>query len=125
RSCTPKRAKVYYECMEPFKSLMRLWVRNKNIAAIWLEKVVTPLIEPAVKGFAAASAVLKPKRIKVDKHGRLRGRSIPVLEDHRSILRVTTPYNSINIGQDNSFRMNLRETMMNMYREIVENVKKN
>nr|GEW85379.1 hypothetical protein [Tanacetum cinerariifolium] len=37
-----KRAKVYYECMEPFKSLMCLWVRNKSIAAIWLKKVVTP-----------------------------------------------------------------------------------
>nr|GFC27392.1 hypothetical protein [Tanacetum cinerariifolium] len=57
--------------------------------------------------------------------GRLRGRSIPILEDHRSILRVTTPYNSINVRQDNSFRMNVRETMMKMYREIVENVKKN
>nr|GEX73689.1 hypothetical protein [Tanacetum cinerariifolium] len=53
--------------MEPFKSLMCLWVRNKSIAAIWLKKVVTPLIEPAIKGFAAAPAVLKPKRLKVDK----------------------------------------------------------
>nr|GEZ26556.1 uncharacterized mitochondrial protein AtMg00810-like [Tanacetum cinerariifolium] len=44
-----ERAEVYYECMEPFKSLMRLWVRSKSIAAIWLEKVVTPLIEPAIK----------------------------------------------------------------------------
>nr|GEZ83148.1 hypothetical protein [Tanacetum cinerariifolium] len=35
--------------MEPFKSLMRLWVRNMSISAIWLEKVVTPLIEPAIK----------------------------------------------------------------------------
>nr|GEU34843.1 hypothetical protein [Tanacetum cinerariifolium] len=43
-----KRAKVYYECKEPFKSLMCLWVRNKSIAAIWLEKVVTPLIDPAI-----------------------------------------------------------------------------
>nr|GEW61173.1 reverse transcriptase domain-containing protein [Tanacetum cinerariifolium] len=67
RSCTPERAEVYYECMEPFKSLMRLWVRNRSIAAIWLDKVVTPLIEPAIKGFAAAPAVLKPKRLKVDK----------------------------------------------------------
>nr|GEZ74762.1 hypothetical protein [Tanacetum cinerariifolium] len=57
------------------------------------------------------------------REGRLRGRSILVLEDHRSILRVTTPYNSINIRQDNSFRMNVRETMMKMYREIVENKK--
>nr|GEW63141.1 hypothetical protein [Tanacetum cinerariifolium] len=52
------RAEVYYECMEPFKSLMYLWVRSKSIAAIWLEKVVTPLIDPIIKGFAAASAVL-------------------------------------------------------------------
>nr|GEV14208.1 putative ribonuclease H-like domain-containing protein [Tanacetum cinerariifolium] len=43
-----KCAKVY-ECMEPFKSFMRLWVRNRSIAAIWLEKVVTLLIVPAVK----------------------------------------------------------------------------
>nr|GEY45430.1 hypothetical protein [Tanacetum cinerariifolium] len=62
-----ERAEVYYERMEPFKSLMCLWVRNKSIAAIWLEKVVTPLIEPTIKGFAAAPAVLKPKRLKVDK----------------------------------------------------------
>nr|GEV25907.1 retrovirus-related Pol polyprotein from transposon TNT 1-94 [Tanacetum cinerariifolium] len=57
---------------------LSLWVRSKSIAATWLEKVVTPLIEPAIKveflrisltGFAAASAVLKPKRLKVDKHG--------------------------------------------------------
>nr|GEV94534.1 RNA-directed DNA polymerase, eukaryota [Tanacetum cinerariifolium] len=64
-----EHAEVYYECMEPFKSLMCLWVRSKSIAAIWLEKVVTPLIEPAIKGFTAASAILKPKRLKVDKHG--------------------------------------------------------
>nr|GEX50418.1 putative pyridoxal kinase [Tanacetum cinerariifolium] len=63
-----ERVEVYYECMEPFKSLMCLWVRNKSIVAIWLEEVVTPLIEPAIKGFAAASAVLKPERLKVDKH---------------------------------------------------------
>nr|GEY18243.1 integrase, catalytic region, zinc finger, CCHC-type, peptidase aspartic, catalytic [Tanacetum cinerariifolium] len=44
-----ERVEVYYECMEPFKSLMRLWVRNKSIAAIWLEKVVTHLIDPAIK----------------------------------------------------------------------------
>nr|GEW78763.1 hypothetical protein [Tanacetum cinerariifolium] len=62
-----ERAKEYYECMEPFKSLMCLWVRSKSIAAIWLEKVVTPLIEPTIKGFAAAPAVLKLKRLKVDK----------------------------------------------------------
>nr|GEV34427.1 reverse transcriptase domain-containing protein [Tanacetum cinerariifolium] len=62
-----QRAEVYYECMEPFKSLMCLWVRSRSIAAIWLEKVVTPLIEPAIKGFAAAPAVLKPERLKVDK----------------------------------------------------------
>nr|GFB02752.1 hypothetical protein [Tanacetum cinerariifolium] len=61
------RAEVYYECMEPFKSLMCLWVRNKSIAAVWLEKVVTPLIEPAIKRFATAPAFLKPKRLKVDK----------------------------------------------------------
>nr|GEU75562.1 hypothetical protein [Tanacetum cinerariifolium] len=67
RSCTSKRGEVYYECMEPFESLMRLWVRNKSIAAIWMEKVVTPLIEPVIKGFAAAPAVLKSKRFKVDK----------------------------------------------------------
>nr|GEX41807.1 integrase, catalytic region, zinc finger, CCHC-type, peptidase aspartic, catalytic [Tanacetum cinerariifolium] len=63
------RAEVYYECMEPFKSLKCLWVRSKSIAAIWLEKVVTPLIVPAIKGFVATSAVLKPKHLKVDKHG--------------------------------------------------------
>nr|GEZ24695.1 hypothetical protein [Tanacetum cinerariifolium] len=62
-----KRAEVYYECMEPFKSLMCLWVMSTSIAAIWMEKVVTPLIEPAIKGFAAAPTVLKPKRIKVDR----------------------------------------------------------
>nr|GFC70289.1 hypothetical protein [Tanacetum cinerariifolium] len=54
--------------MEPFKSLLCLRVRSRSIAAIWLEKVVTPLIEPAIKGFAAAPAVLKPERLKVDKH---------------------------------------------------------
>nr|GEZ24628.1 hypothetical protein [Tanacetum cinerariifolium] len=32
-----------------------------------MEKVVTPLIEPAVKGFAAAPVVLKLERLKVDK----------------------------------------------------------
>nr|GEW45389.1 retrovirus-related Pol polyprotein from transposon TNT 1-94 [Tanacetum cinerariifolium] len=64
-----KRAEVYYECVEPFKSLMRLWVRNRSIAAIWLENVVTPLIDPEIKGFAAAPAVLKPERLKVEKHG--------------------------------------------------------
>nr|GEW53969.1 putative reverse transcriptase domain-containing protein [Tanacetum cinerariifolium] len=69
RSCTSERAEVYYECKEPFKSLKCLWVRSKSIAAIWLEKMVTPLIDPAIKGFAAASAVLKPERLKVDKHG--------------------------------------------------------
>nr|GEY62125.1 hypothetical protein [Tanacetum cinerariifolium] len=41
---------------------------EKSIAAIWLEKVVTPLIVPAIKGFAAASAVLKPEHLKVEKH---------------------------------------------------------
>nr|GEV68647.1 hypothetical protein [Tanacetum cinerariifolium] len=45
--------------------------RNKSKASIWLEKVVTPLIEPAIKGFAAASAVLKPERLKVDKECQL------------------------------------------------------
>nr|GEZ71301.1 hypothetical protein [Tanacetum cinerariifolium] len=40
---------VYYECMEPIKFLTCLWVRSRSIAAIWLEKVVTPLIEPAIK----------------------------------------------------------------------------
>nr|GEZ33501.1 hypothetical protein [Tanacetum cinerariifolium] len=49
RSCTSRRAEVYYERMEPFKYLMCLWVRNKSIAAICLEKVVTPLIEPVIK----------------------------------------------------------------------------
>nr|GEY48536.1 hypothetical protein [Tanacetum cinerariifolium] len=68
RSCTSERAEVYYECKEPFKSLKCLWVRSKSIAATWLEKVVTPLIEPAIKGFAAALAVLKPERLKVDRH---------------------------------------------------------
>nr|GEZ23659.1 hypothetical protein [Tanacetum cinerariifolium] len=67
-SCTLEHAEVYYECIEPFKSLMCLWVRSKSIAAIWLEKVVTPLIDPAIKGFVAASAILKPERLKVDKH---------------------------------------------------------
>nr|GEY84771.1 hypothetical protein [Tanacetum cinerariifolium] len=46
-SCTSERVKVYYECKE---------------------KVVTPLIEPAIKGFVAASAVLKPERLKVDRY---------------------------------------------------------
>nr|GFB44645.1 hypothetical protein [Tanacetum cinerariifolium] len=41
---------------------------SKSIAAIWLEKVVTPLIEPAIKGLTATSADLKPERLKVDKH---------------------------------------------------------
>nr|GFA00644.1 hypothetical protein [Tanacetum cinerariifolium] len=41
--------------------------RSRSIPAIWLEKVVTHLIEPAIKGFVAASAVLKPERLKVDK----------------------------------------------------------
>nr|GEW20337.1 hypothetical protein [Tanacetum cinerariifolium] len=67
-SCTSKHAEVYYECVEPFKSLMCLSVRSRNIAATWLEKVLTPLIVPAIKGFTAASAVLKPKRLKVDKY---------------------------------------------------------
>nr|GEX20110.1 hypothetical protein [Tanacetum cinerariifolium] len=44
-----ERAKVYYECMEPFKSLMCIWVRSRSIAATWLEKMVTPLIVPAIK----------------------------------------------------------------------------
>nr|GEU44400.1 hypothetical protein [Tanacetum cinerariifolium] len=69
RSCTSEHAEVYYECKEPFKSLKCLWVRSKSIAATWLEKMVTPLIEPAIKDFAAASAVLKPKCLKVDSHG--------------------------------------------------------
>nr|GFA56608.1 hypothetical protein [Tanacetum cinerariifolium] len=68
RSCTSERAEVYYECKEPFKSLKSLWVRSKSIAATWLEKVVTPLIEPAIKGFITASAILKLERLKVDKH---------------------------------------------------------
>nr|GEZ79789.1 hypothetical protein [Tanacetum cinerariifolium] len=66
-SCTSERAEVYYECMEPFKSLMCLWVRSRSIAATWLEKVVTPLIVPAIKGFAAVLVVLKPDRLKVDR----------------------------------------------------------
>nr|GFB26157.1 hypothetical protein [Tanacetum cinerariifolium] len=53
--------------MEPFKSLMCLWVKSRSIAAIWLEKVVTPFIDPAIKGLAAAPAVLKPGRLKIDK----------------------------------------------------------
>nr|GEX13133.1 hypothetical protein [Tanacetum cinerariifolium] len=44
-----KRTEVYYECKEPFKSLKCLWVRSKTIVATWLEKVVTPLIEPVIK----------------------------------------------------------------------------
>nr|GEY30164.1 hypothetical protein [Tanacetum cinerariifolium] len=62
-----EHAEVYYECMEPFKSLLCLWVRSRSIDAIWLENVVTPWIEPAIKGFVTAPAVLKPKRLKVDK----------------------------------------------------------
>nr|GEY29920.1 phospholipase D alpha 1-like [Tanacetum cinerariifolium] len=69
RSCTSESAEVYYECKQPFKSLKCLWVRSKSIAATWLEKVVTPFIVPAIKGFAAASTVLKPERLKVDRHG--------------------------------------------------------
>nr|GEW44575.1 MAK10-like protein [Tanacetum cinerariifolium] len=42
-------------------------IRSRSIAIIWLEKVVTPLIDPAIKGFAAAPAALKPERLKVDK----------------------------------------------------------
>nr|GEW53770.1 hypothetical protein [Tanacetum cinerariifolium] len=49
RSLDYARAEVYYECMEPFKSLKCLWVKSKSIAAIWLEKVVTPLIEATIK----------------------------------------------------------------------------
>nr|GEW54783.1 reverse transcriptase domain-containing protein [Tanacetum cinerariifolium] len=41
--------------------------KNKCIAAIWLEKVVTPLIEHAIKGFTAAPAVLNPEHLKGDK----------------------------------------------------------
>nr|GEU90287.1 hypothetical protein [Tanacetum cinerariifolium] len=41
--------------------------QNRSIAAIWPEKVVTPLIEPAIKGFAAAPVVLKLERLRVDK----------------------------------------------------------
>nr|GEV45549.1 putative ribonuclease H-like domain-containing protein [Tanacetum cinerariifolium] len=44
-----KRTEVYYECKEPFKSLKCVGVRSWSIATIWLEKVVTPLIEPAIK----------------------------------------------------------------------------
>nr|GEV09820.1 reverse transcriptase domain-containing protein [Tanacetum cinerariifolium] len=44
-----ERVEVYYECKEPFKSLKCLWVRSKSIAATLLEKVVTSLIEPAIK----------------------------------------------------------------------------
>nr|GEW69643.1 reverse transcriptase domain-containing protein [Tanacetum cinerariifolium] len=62
-----ERVEVYYECMESFKSLLCLWIRSRSIDAIWLEKVVTPLIEPAIKGFTATSAVLKPEHLKVDK----------------------------------------------------------
>nr|GEV04003.1 hypothetical protein [Tanacetum cinerariifolium] len=43
-----EREEVYYECMEPFKSLMCLWVRSRSIAVTWLEKVVTPLIIPII-----------------------------------------------------------------------------
>nr|GEV70218.1 retrovirus-related Pol polyprotein from transposon TNT 1-94 [Tanacetum cinerariifolium] len=64
---TSERAEVYYEYMESFKTLMRLWVRSRSIAAIWLEKVVTPLIKPSIKSFVAAAAVLKLERLKVDK----------------------------------------------------------
>nr|GFA79335.1 hypothetical protein [Tanacetum cinerariifolium] len=68
RSCTSERVEVYYKCKEPFKSLKCLWVGSKSIAATWLEKVVTPLIEPEIKGFAAASSILKSERLKVYKH---------------------------------------------------------
>nr|GEX27373.1 hypothetical protein [Tanacetum cinerariifolium] len=50
-----------------FTNLDRKTNWNWSIAAIWLEKVVTPLIDPAIKGFTAAPAVLKPERLKVDK----------------------------------------------------------
>nr|GEZ09584.1 reverse transcriptase domain-containing protein [Tanacetum cinerariifolium] len=62
-----EHVEVYYEGMEPFKFLICLWVRNKSIAAIWLKKVVTPLIDPVIKGFTIALAVLKPEHLKVDK----------------------------------------------------------
>nr|GEY30089.1 hypothetical protein [Tanacetum cinerariifolium] len=68
RSFTSERVEVYYECKDPFKSLKCLWVRSKSIAVTWLEKVVTLLVEPAIKGFAAASAVLKLEHLKVDRH---------------------------------------------------------
>nr|GFA08508.1 hypothetical protein [Tanacetum cinerariifolium] len=48
-ACHEERAEVYYECKDPFKSFKCLWVRSKSIAATWLEKVVTPFIEPAIK----------------------------------------------------------------------------
>nr|GEU69095.1 reverse transcriptase domain-containing protein [Tanacetum cinerariifolium] len=55
----------HYSGTTPFCSK---YVLSRSIAATWLEKVVTPLIVPTIKGFAAASAVLKPERLKVDKH---------------------------------------------------------
>nr|GEY59493.1 hypothetical protein [Tanacetum cinerariifolium] len=80
-----ERVEVYYECKEPFKSLKCLWVRSKSIDAIWLEKVVTPLIVPAIKGFVATSAVLKPERLKVDKHG-----EDSRIKSHLNAVRVNT-----------------------------------
>nr|GEX10792.1 retrovirus-related Pol polyprotein from transposon TNT 1-94 [Tanacetum cinerariifolium] len=48
------------------KQALRAW--SKSIAEILLEKVVTPLIVPVIKGFAAASVILKLEHLKVDRH---------------------------------------------------------
>nr|GEV83781.1 xylulose kinase-1 [Tanacetum cinerariifolium] len=75
-----KRAKVYYECKEPFKSLKCLWVGSKSIAAIWLEKVVTPLIVPAIKGNSA-------KFMTTDNDGNLKIRPPVTAEEHQQVQR--------------------------------------
>nr|GEV29689.1 DNA-directed DNA polymerase [Tanacetum cinerariifolium] len=94
---TEERAEVYYECIEPFKSLIRLWVRSRSIAAIWLEKVVTPSIEPAIKGFAAAPAVLKSERLKIDKTRSVLGK-IPSWEHITGSGKTT-----LEVGMDRTF----------------------
>nr|GEV28144.1 reverse transcriptase domain-containing protein [Tanacetum cinerariifolium] len=111
---------------------------NKSCPRIEVRKMEEELYNLIVKGNDLKTyvrkfqelAVLCPNMVPNTKNlldafieGRLHGRLILVLEDHRRFLRVTTPSNSISIRQDNSFRMNVRETMMKMYREIVENAK--
>nr|GFA26666.1 hypothetical protein [Tanacetum cinerariifolium] len=81
--------------MEPFKSLMRLWVRNKSIPAIWLENVVTPLIDPAIKGFAAAPAVLKPERLKVDRTRSYNHRDSCYKNHGSPLISINTAYDQV------------------------------